>query len=141
MSSVKIYVALAVISVLLIGCDGTALDVDNNTAPGEQDTENPDGIGGIDGTTGSTSGIIEEDDFYWAELAQSFPAFVVPPEIGAAHDAADNINLGRWGDVIEWPQIATGAAHLPDGRLLTWSSTGRNSFGAITIIYISKSVV
>ncbi len=37
---------------------------------------------------------------------------------------------GEWGDVIEWPHIAISAANLPDGRVLTWSSTETNAFPA-----------
>ena len=35
---------------------------------------------------------------------------------------------GEWGPVIAWPQIAISGANLPDGRVLTWSSTETNSF-------------
>lgn len=35
---------------------------------------------------------------------------------------------GQWGRVIPWPEIAISAANLPDGRVLTWSSTETNSF-------------
>ena len=27
---------------------------------------------------------------------------------------------GEWGEVIQWPEIPVSAAHLPDGKLLTW---------------------
>lgn len=122
MSFAKSCTAIAVLSVLVSACDGTPLGVAGSDAG---TTEKP---ATIDLTA---SGIIE-DDFYWAELAQDYPVFVTPPGIGAAHDASENINLGRWGDVIDWPQIATGAAHLPDGRLLTWSSTQEAGFGGST---------
>lgn len=36
--------------------------------------------------------------------------------------------LGEWGPVIQWPHIAISAANLPDGRVLTWSSTETNDF-------------
>jgi YVTN family beta-propeller protein len=35
---------------------------------------------------------------------------------------------GEWGGVIQWPEIAISAASLPDGRVLTWSSTETNAF-------------
>jgi YVTN family beta-propeller protein len=35
---------------------------------------------------------------------------------------------GRWGPVIPWPEIAISAANLPDGRVLSWSSTETNAF-------------
>ncbi|MEM7084224.1 MAG: PA14 domain-containing protein, partial [Pseudomonadota bacterium] len=38
--------------------------------------------------------------------------------------------LGQWGPVIQWPHIAISAANLPDGRVLTWSSTETNAFPA-----------
>ena len=38
--------------------------------------------------------------------------------------------MGEWGSVIQWPHIAISAANLPDGRVLTWSSTEVNSFPA-----------
>ncbi len=39
-------------------------------------------------------------------------------------------SLGSWGPVIQWPHIAITAANLPDGRVLTWSSTEVNEFPA-----------
>ncbi len=124
MSSVRLYATVAVLSTLLSACDGNPLDASGaDQATGTEDTAS-----GIEtGQTGSTDNI-EQNDEYWAQLAQGYPAFVAPPEIGAAHDVSENINLGRWGEVIEWPQIATGAANLPDGRLLTWSSTQEAGF-------------
>jgi len=71
-------------------------------------------------------------DRYWAELAQSFEPFVAPPELGFAHPADANIELGRWGELVNWPQIATGAANLADGRIVTWSSTTVKNFGGGT---------
>ncbi len=132
MSSAKICAAIAVLSVILSACDSAPLDVPGAESSAVPETGNTEFIdGSTDSTTGDSSAIIEDDE-YWAQLAQDYPAFVTPPEIGAAHDASENINLGRWGEVIEWPQIATGAAHLPDGRLLTWSSTKKSGFGGST---------
>nr|MDJ0794805.1 PA14 domain-containing protein [Woeseiaceae bacterium] len=37
-------------------------------------------------------------------------------------------DAGEWGPVITWPHIAISAANLPDGRVLTWSSTETNAF-------------
>ncbi|MEO1574628.1 MAG: PA14 domain-containing protein, partial [Pseudomonadota bacterium] len=42
----------------------------------------------------------------------------------------DATRLGEWGPVIQWPHIAISAANLPDGRVLTWSSTETNAFPA-----------
>ena len=39
---------------------------------------------------------------------------------------------GEWGPVIQWPEIAISAASLPDGRILTWSSTETNAFPSST---------
>ena len=39
-------------------------------------------------------------------------------------------DIGVWGPVITWPHIAISAANLPDGRVLTWSSTETNAFPA-----------
>ncbi len=36
--------------------------------------------------------------------------------------------VGEWSGVIGWPQIAISAATLPDGRVLTWSSTEVDAF-------------
>lgn len=36
--------------------------------------------------------------------------------------------LGEWGPVIQWPHVAVSAANMPDGRVLTWSSTEVNNF-------------
>lgn len=40
---------------------------------------------------------------------------------------ATKANAGVWSDVIAWPHIAISAANLPDGRVLSWSSTESNS--------------
>ena len=68
-------------------------------------------------------------DAFWAELAQDYEAFVPEPTLGAAQAPEDFINEGRWGPLIEWPEIATGAANIPDGRIITWSATGTENFG------------
>ena len=68
------------------------------------------------------------DEFY-AELAQNFEPFIPDPSIGAALSPEDFIVQGRWSDVVDWPEIATGAANLPDGRLMTWASTSATTFG------------
>ena len=39
---------------------------------------------------------------------------------------------GSWSAVIPWPHIAITAATLPDGRVLTWSSTETNEFPSST---------
>ncbi len=40
--------------------------------------------------------------------------------------------VGEWSAVISWPEIAISAANMPDGRVLTWSSTETNAFPSST---------
>src|SRR5690606_37228239 len=42
--------------------------------------------------------------------------------------SANESEFGQWGPVIQWPHIAISAANLPDGRVLSWSSTETNAF-------------
>ena len=69
-----------------------------------------------------------ESDRYWADLAKSYPAFVVDQsQLRVA--AANELNtLGEWGPVLDWPHIPVSAAHLPDGRILTWASNDEEGF-------------
>lgn len=46
----------------------------------------------------------------------------------ANHDFSDPSVHGRWGDVIPWPHIAVSAANLPDGRILTFSGSERETW-------------
>ncbi len=39
-------------------------------------------------------------------------------------------SAGEWGEVISWPHIAISAANLPDGRILSWSSTDDQWFSS-----------
>ena len=68
-------------------------------------------------------------DRYWAELAQDFAPFVPEPDIGAANGDQDRDIFGEWEPVVDWPLIAAGAANLPDGRILGWSSGEVDAFG------------
>ena len=43
-------------------------------------------------------------------------------------EVPNRADVGEWGSVIDWPHIAISAANLPDGRVLTWSSTETNAF-------------
>ena len=129
MFKVKYSATMALVCFTLMACDPVDLGVEDADSAGPDNSvaDNSQGL-----VTNNNSEIPEDERFgdeYWAELAQTYPAFVRPPDIGAAHDASENINLGRWGDVIEWPQIAAGAANLPDGRIVTWSSTKEDNFG------------
>ena len=69
-----------------------------------------------------------QSDAYWAQQAQAYPAFVVDPtQLRVA--AANELNqLGEWGPVLDWPHIPVSAAHLPDGRILTWASNEEDGF-------------
>ena len=37
-------------------------------------------------------------------------------------------SIGEWGPVLDWPHIPVSAAHLPDGRILTWASNDEEGF-------------
>ena len=70
------------------------------------------------------------DDAYWANLAKDYPTYKLP---GLARKKSvkkdvSKAQFGFWSDVIEWPHIAVTAASLPDGRVLTFSSFGRQKF-------------
>lgn len=57
------------------------------------------------------------------------PAFLpIPADGGLVYVASIPDAIGSWGPVIPWPEIAISAASLPDGRVLTWSSTETNAF-------------
>jgi YVTN family beta-propeller protein len=46
----------------------------------------------------------------------------------ASHDFSNPAVNGRWGDVIPWPHIAVSAANLPDGRILSFSGSERETW-------------
>ena len=54
----------------------------------------------------------------------------IPPDGQLVGNAPGKADIGEWGPVIDWPHIAISAANLPDGRVLTWSSTETNAFPA-----------
>lgn len=57
------------------------------------------------------------------------PAYEPIPADGQLSVVAVNESeVGVWGPVIPWPEIAISAANLPDGRVVTWSSTETNAF-------------
>ncbi|MEM7126592.1 MAG: putative Ig domain-containing protein, partial [Chloroflexota bacterium] len=66
------------------------------------------------------------DDSYWAALAQNYPPFSVNTQSIQA-TSPSNVG-GEWGNLISWPHVPVSAAHLPDGRILTWASNDRDSF-------------
>jgi hypothetical protein len=52
------------------------------------------------------------------------------PTDGVLEGPPDPSIVGWWSPVIAWPHIAISAATLPDGRVLTWSSTETDGFPA-----------
>ena len=70
-----------------------------------------------------------EEDAYWAERARNYPAFVASRRHRYAKKVTTNVKkIGQWGEVIAWPHIPVSAANLPDGRVITWSSSQKTSF-------------
>ena len=68
------------------------------------------------------------DDAYWAELAMDYPPFIVNEEELRVAEPGQMNQLGVWGPVLEWPHIPVSAAHLPDGRILSWASNRVDGF-------------
>lgn len=61
------------------------------------------------------------------------PAFEpIPADGQLSFTGTDKSEIGEWGAVIPWPEIAISAANLPDGRVVTWSSTETNAFPSNT---------
>ncbi len=52
----------------------------------------------------------------------------IPADGQLVYYGSNESTFGRWGPVIQWPHIAISAANLPDGRILSWSSTETNAF-------------
>ena len=50
------------------------------------------------------------------------------PFANATAGPEDPWDGGQWGAVIDWPHIAVSAANLPDGRILTWSGSERETW-------------
>ena len=128
----RIIIATLLLPIVLTACDRASegnFTESNATDPIDtSDSEtNPDGANDLEEYLAFLD-TLEGDDLA-LELAKDEQPFEIPPELGAAHPITENINLGRWGDLIEWPEIATGAANLPDGRLLTWAATSTTGFG------------
>ena len=68
------------------------------------------------------------DDAYWAELAMDYPPFIVNEEELRVAEPGQMNQLGVWGPVLDWPHIPVSAAHLPDGRILSWASNRVDGF-------------
>lgn len=67
-------------------------------------------------------------DELWAEEAQNFEAFSIESANIQPPSAEEWHEVGRWGDVLDWPHIATGASNLPDGRILTFAAKSRTNY-------------
>ncbi|MEZ4332639.1 MAG: NPCBM/NEW2 domain-containing protein [Myxococcota bacterium] len=52
----------------------------------------------------------------------------IPADGQLTYMSGEPAAIGAWGPVIPWPEIAISAANLPDGRVLTWSSTEIDAF-------------
>ena len=70
-------------------------------------------------------------------------SLIQAPDSDGAHQrwAAASVDLrdpsiyGRWGDLIPWPHIAVSAANLPDGRVLTFSGSERETWPSTEFTY------
>ena len=47
----------------------------------------------------------------------------IPADGQLSFTSIEKSEVGEWGPVIPWPEIAISAANLPDGRVVTWSSS------------------
>lgn len=52
----------------------------------------------------------------------------IPADGVLEYSVTERAITGEWGPIIEWPHIAISAANLPDGRIVTWSSTETNDW-------------
>ncbi len=64
-------------------------------------------------------------DVTWSNSANGQQPIPSDGVIGAAPDSYTD---GQWGPVISWPHVAVSAANLPDGRILTWSGSERDTW-------------
>ncbi len=65
---------------------------------------------------------VKRDNWQWL-----LPIVLLLPGVAIA-DPEDPWEGGQWGPVIDWPHIAVSAANLPDGRILTWSGSERETW-------------
>ena len=61
----------------------------------------------------------------WSNSSNGQQPIPLDGTIGTPPDLSD---LGQWGSVIPWPHVAVSAANLPDGRILTWSGSERDTW-------------
>ena len=85
------------------------------------------------GTLAHADGVLthEQEDALAAEAARLAPADTAPvvqslPPVPPSQYAT----LGTWGEIIPWtPHIPVTCAQLPDGRMLTFASSERTTWG------------
>ncbi len=70
----------------------------------------------------------DENDGYWAQLAQDYPAFEVNEAQLRVATPGELQTLGSWGPVLNWPHIPVTASNLPDGRILSFASNKVDAF-------------
>ncbi len=114
--------------------DGSDLRIDATTVV------NNDGLHGnvqVDGTIALTAGTHSlRVRFFERTGGQGLQVSYAPPgggrrpipANGALEGPPNPFLVGSWSPVISWPHIAITAATLPDGRVLSWSSTETDSF-------------
>ncbi len=61
----------------------------------------------------------------WSNAANGRQPIPLDGVIGELPDPSVD---GQWGPVIAWPHVAVSAANLPDGRVLTWSGSERDTW-------------
>jgi YVTN family beta-propeller protein len=107
--------------------DGT-LVVDNDGLHGPAEKN-----GQIALTTGSHSIIVtffekgggEVLDVNWSSTTNGKQPIPTDGILGVPTNASVK---GQWGPVIAWPHVAVSGANLPDGRVLTWSGSERDTW-------------
>ncbi len=60
------------------------------------------------------------------QLQEPVESTAQEPIFGAALGAPNEV--GNWGEVLPWPHVAVSMAHLPDGRILSYSGSERRTW-------------
>ena len=77
----------------------------------------------VQGDSRINLGNIQQGD----DLNADYQSFAVPGYAPPGPSAGPNV-VGQWGPVIQWPLIPVSMANLPDGRVLTWSGSERETW-------------
>ncbi|MEM9532463.1 MAG: galactose oxidase-like domain-containing protein [Pseudomonadota bacterium] len=64
-------------------------------------------------------------EVFWSNSTNGRQSIPIDGVIGELPDLSLS---GAWGPVIDWPHVAVSAANLPDGRVLTWSGSERETW-------------